>query len=51
MGLNLTVNGRAVLGPGEFAAVVAMVMLMTVLTPPLLKWRLARGPEPVADAA
>ncbi len=46
MGLNLTVNGTAVLGPGEFAAVVAMVMLTTLLTPPLLKWRL--GHEPAA---
>jgi Kef-type K+ transport system membrane component KefB len=43
MGLQLRIGGHAVLGPGEFAAVVAMVMLTTVLTPPLLKWRL--GPK------
>ena len=39
MGLNLRVDGRPVLGGGEFAAVVAMVLLTTVLTPPLLRWR------------
>ncbi|HUL59444.1 MAG TPA: cation:proton antiporter [Anaeromyxobacteraceae bacterium] len=53
MGLTLRVDGQPVLGPGEFAAVVAMVMLTTVLTPPLLKWRLgrARPPAAVPDAA
>ncbi len=30
-------------GSGEFAAVVAMVLLTTVLTPPLLRWRLGRA--------
>jgi Kef-type K+ transport system membrane component KefB len=40
MGLTLRVNGAPVLGPGEFAAVVGMVMLTTLLTPPLLRWRL-----------
>ncbi len=40
MGLNLVVNGAPVLGSSEFAAVVAMVMLTTVLTPPLLRWRI-----------
>jgi Kef-type K+ transport system membrane component KefB len=42
MGLNLKVNGAPVLGGSEFAAVVAMVMLTTVLTPPLLRWRIGR---------
>ncbi|HEX9242785.1 MAG TPA: cation:proton antiporter [Anaeromyxobacter sp.] len=53
MGLELTLGGKPVLGAGEFAAVVAMVMLTTVLTPPLLKWRLGRvAPAAgVADAA
>ena len=40
IGLNLMVNGAPVLGPSEFAAVVAMVMLTTVLTPPFLRWRI-----------
>ena len=44
MGLNLKVNGAPVLGSGEFAAVVAMVLLTTILTPPLLRWRLGRQP-------
>jgi Kef-type K+ transport system membrane component KefB len=54
MGLTLKVNGAPVLGSSEFAAVVAMVMLTTVLTPPLLRWRLgqvARGAEASARAA
>ena len=51
MGLRLTIGGRPVLGPGEFAAVVAMVMLTTVLTPPLLKWRLGQAPAGVAEVA
>jgi Kef-type K+ transport system membrane component KefB len=51
MGLKLTMEGRPVLGPGEFAAVVAMVMLTTVLTPPLLKWRLGREAAAIPDAA
>jgi Kef-type K+ transport system membrane component KefB len=42
IGLQLKVDGAPVLGPSELAAVVAMVMLTTVLTPPLLRWRLAR---------
>jgi Kef-type K+ transport system membrane component KefB len=44
MGLTLKVGGRPLLGAGEFAAVVAMVLLTTVLTPPLLRWRLG-GPS------
>jgi Kef-type K+ transport system membrane component KefB len=42
MGLEMMLGGKPVLGSGEFAAVVAMVMLTTVVTPPLLRWRLAR---------
>jgi len=45
MGLDMKLQGVPVLGTGEFAAVVAMVMLTTVVTPPLLRWRLSRvGP-------
>jgi Kef-type K+ transport system membrane component KefB len=40
MGLTLRIDGQPLLGSGEFAAVVAMVLLTTVLTPPLLRWRL-----------
>ncbi|GEJ55320.1 Na+/H+-exchanging protein [Anaeromyxobacter diazotrophicus] len=42
MGLTLRVGGRPVMGPGEFAAVVAMVLATTLVTPPLLRWRLGR---------
>jgi Kef-type K+ transport system membrane component KefB len=51
MGLNLRIAGKPVLGAGEFAAVVAMVMLTTILTPPLLRWRLGQGPVAVAETA
>jgi Kef-type K+ transport system membrane component KefB len=37
-------DGTALLGKGEFAAIVAMVLLTTVATPPLLRWRLGRRP-------
>ena len=40
MGLTLKMDGEPLLSSGEFAAVVAMVLLTTVLTPPLLRWRL-----------
>jgi Kef-type K+ transport system membrane component KefB len=45
IGLQLRVEGRPLLGPGEFAAVVAMVFLTTLFTPPLLRWRLSRRPS------
>jgi Kef-type K+ transport system membrane component KefB len=51
VGLKLKVNGAPLLGSGEFAAVVAMVMLTTVLTPPLLRWRLGSIPAPADEAA
>jgi len=42
MGLNLKVGGQPILGASEYAALVTMVLLTTVLTPPLLRWRLGR---------
>jgi Kef-type K+ transport system membrane component KefB len=51
MGLALTVAGKPLLGPGEFAAIVAMVLLTTVVTPPLLRWRLGRRAPSAAGAA
>lgn len=50
IGLQLRVEGRPLLGPGEFAAVVSMVLLTTLVTPPLLRWRLARSPPAPAPA-
>jgi Kef-type K+ transport system membrane component KefB len=51
MGLALTVAGKPILGPGEFAAIVAMVLLTTVVTPPLLRWRLGGRVPPAVGAA
>jgi len=51
IGLNLKVNGQPVLGAAEFAAVVAMVLLTSVLTPPLLRWRLGHTRPPFRQAA
>jgi Kef-type K+ transport system membrane component KefB len=51
MGLTLKVDGQPLLGAGEFAAVVAMVLLTTVLTPPLLRWRLGGSASPGAALA
>ncbi len=50
MGLTLAVDGAPVLGPSEYAAVVAMVLLTTVLTPPLLRWRVGRLDRATARA-
>ncbi len=49
MGLDMKFGGKPVLGPGEFAAVVAMVMVTTLVTPPLLRWRMTRGDPISAD--
>jgi Kef-type K+ transport system membrane component KefB len=47
IGLGLSVKGKAIVDGSEFAAVVVMVVLTTMMTPPLLKWRLARNPKHV----
>ncbi len=44
MGLRLQAGGKPLLSGGEMAAVIAMVLVTTVVTPPLLRWRMARGP-------
>ncbi len=51
IGLSLTLDGAPLLRPGEFAAVVAMVLLTTVLTPPLLRWRLGHEAPPLPQSA
>jgi len=35
-------DGRPVVGPSTYAAVVIMVMISTLITPPLLTWQIAR---------
>jgi Kef-type K+ transport system membrane component KefB len=52
MGLDLRIDGKPVLSGGEFAAVVAMILVTTVVTPPLLRWRLGHAPPvPASQAA
>ncbi len=43
IGLGLTVDGRPVIDQAVFSAVVVMVMVTTVLTPPALAWAFARA--------
>ena len=38
IGLGLTVGGERIIDDGTFTAVVIMVILTTLLTPPLLTW-------------
>jgi Kef-type K+ transport system membrane component KefB len=42
IGLGLKVGDQAVVSPNLFSALVVMVILTTMVTPPLLKWSLAR---------
>jgi Kef-type K+ transport system membrane component KefB len=42
IGLGLTVRGERIVDERIFAAVVVAVMMTTLVTPPALKWRLAR---------
>ncbi len=40
LGLTLKIDGQPLLGSGEFAAVVAMILATTIITPPLLRWQM-----------
>ncbi|MFO0912124.1 MAG: cation:proton antiporter [Pirellulales bacterium] len=42
IGRGLTVDGQPVISPGIYSAVIVMVMLTTLATPPLLTWSLRR---------
>jgi Kef-type K+ transport system membrane component KefB len=42
IGLGLSVAGQSIVDEGIFSAVVIMVMITTMATPPLLKWSLGR---------
>jgi Kef-type K+ transport system membrane component KefB len=52
IGAGLTVQGQKVVDPSVFSAVVVMVIVTTMVTPPFLKWSLARAearrPTPAA---
>src|SRR6185295_17206450 len=43
IGLGLTVAGERIIDDATFSAVVIMVIVTTMITPPGLKWSLARG--------
>jgi Kef-type K+ transport system membrane component KefB len=42
MGVSVTLGGRPLLGPAQYSAIVIMVIATTLITPPALKWSLAR---------
>ena len=47
VGRSLRVNGKPVIDDNTFSAIVVMVMVTTMVTPPLLKWSLTRNdPKP-----
>jgi Kef-type K+ transport system membrane component KefB len=43
IGLGLKVGGERIIDPAIYAALVVMVMLTTLVTPPALKWSLGRS--------
>jgi Kef-type K+ transport system membrane component KefB len=43
IGASLRLDGKPIIDPSAYAAVVIMVIVTTLLTPPALKWSLARG--------
>lgn len=50
IGLGLTVAGERIVDEGVFSAVVIMVIMTTMATPPALKWSLARGARKASGA-
>ena len=49
IGASLTVAGERVIDDQIYSAVVVMVALTTLLTPPLLMWRMRMLPDPTAE--
>ncbi|MBM80684.1 MAG: sodium:proton antiporter [Planctomycetaceae bacterium] len=47
VGRGLMVKGEPVIGDSTFSAVVVMVMVTTMVTPPLLKWSMSKGSSSV----
>ncbi|MCB0359136.1 MAG: hypothetical protein KDD44_05860, partial [Bdellovibrionales bacterium] len=41
IGASMTLHGKPVVDPATFGAVVIMVIVTTMVTPPLIKWRFA----------
>lgn len=46
IGLTLAVGGQPVLSPALYSALVLVVVVTTLVTPPALRWSLARRPRP-----
>ena len=46
IGLGLTVGGERIVDGASFSAIVVMVIVTTLVTPPALKWSLGRVPRP-----
>jgi Kef-type K+ transport system membrane component KefB len=46
IGLTLSIGGHAIVSPTLFSALVVMVIATTMITPPLLRWSIARSPRP-----
>jgi Kef-type K+ transport system membrane component KefB len=44
IGLSLRLGGQPIISPSTFSAVVVMVIVTTMATPPLLRWSMARLP-------
>ena len=51
IGLTLTIAGERIVDEGVFSAVVVMVIVTTVITPPALKWSFGRAASKAAPAA
>jgi len=51
IGASLTVQGERIVDPATFSAIVVMVIVTTVVTPPALKWSLSRGAKRQAASA
>jgi Kef-type K+ transport system membrane component KefB len=43
IGMGLSIGGQPVISDAIYSAVVIMVIITTMATPPALKWSLARG--------
>jgi Kef-type K+ transport system membrane component KefB len=48
IGLTLSVGGQRIIDESVFSALVIMVIVTTMITPPALKWSLTRGGRPAA---
>lgn len=49
-GLGLTIDGERILDQATFSAVVVMVIVTTLVTPPALAWRFRKSSDPHASA-